>query len=113
MNVRGVVVLCKRLGIRIQYPFSVNANESEYSKIDESGNIYESGKISSSVNLVLNLFLNLFPHKLPNWSFVRSTIIANFSNAIFIWVTVHVNGLNFHDSGRPNARKVEVGNLHA
>ena len=33
-------------------PFSVNANESEYSKIDESGNIYESGKISSSVNLV-------------------------------------------------------------
>ena len=34
------------------YPFSVNAYESEYSKIDESRNIYDSGKISSSVNLV-------------------------------------------------------------
>ena len=32
-----------------EYPFSVN---SEYPKNDESGNIYESGKISSSVNLV-------------------------------------------------------------
>ena len=32
--------------------FSVNAYESEYSKIDDSGNIYESGKISSSVNVV-------------------------------------------------------------
>ena len=29
----------------------VNANESEFSQIGESGNIYESGKISSSVNL--------------------------------------------------------------
>ena len=34
-------------------PFSIKANESEYSKFDESGNIYESEKISSSVNLVL------------------------------------------------------------
>ena len=34
------------------YPFSVNAYESEYSKIDESGNILEFGKMSSSVNLV-------------------------------------------------------------
>ena len=33
-------------------PFSVNSYESEYPKNDESGNIYESGKISSSVNLV-------------------------------------------------------------
>ena len=32
--------------------FSVNSYESEYPKNDESGNIYESGKISSSVNLV-------------------------------------------------------------
>ena len=40
-------------GQESEYPFNVNAYESEYSKIDESGNIYESGKISSSVNLVL------------------------------------------------------------
>ena len=33
-------------------PFSVNSYESEYPKNNESGNIYESGKISSSVNLV-------------------------------------------------------------
>ena len=33
--------------------FSVNSYESEYPKNDESGNICESGKISSSVNLVL------------------------------------------------------------
>ena len=33
-------------------PFSVNSYESEYPKNDESGNIYESGKFSSSVNLV-------------------------------------------------------------
>ena len=51
MNVPGVVVVCKRLGIRT-LPFSVNAYKSEYSKIDKSGNIYDSGKISSSVNLV-------------------------------------------------------------
>ena len=41
-------------------PFSVNSYESEYPKNDESANIYESGKISSSVNLVSaknNLFL--------------------------------------------------------
>ena len=35
-----------------EYPFSVNSYESEYPKTDESGNIYESGKISPSVNLV-------------------------------------------------------------
>ena len=46
-------------GLESEYRFSVNANESEYSKTDEFGNIYESekiyesGKISSSVNLVL------------------------------------------------------------
>ena len=34
-------------------PFSINSYESGYPKNDESGNIYESGKISSSVNLVL------------------------------------------------------------
>ena len=38
-----------------EYPFSVNSYKSEYPKTDESGNIYESGKISSSVNLVLEL----------------------------------------------------------
>ena len=41
-------------GCESEYPFSVNSYESEYPKINasESGNIYESGKISSSVNLV-------------------------------------------------------------
>ena len=29
-----------------EYPFNEDAYESDYSKIDESGNIYESGKIS-------------------------------------------------------------------
>ena len=40
-------------GQESEYIFDVNAYESEYSKIDKSGNIYESGKISSSVTLVL------------------------------------------------------------
>ena len=40
-------------GQESEYPFNVNAYESEYSKFDESGNINESGKISSSVNVVL------------------------------------------------------------
>ena len=35
-------------GWESEYPFSVNFYESEYPKNDESGNIYESGKISSS-----------------------------------------------------------------
>ena len=40
-------------GQESEYPFGVNSNESEYSITGESGNSYESGKISSSVNLVL------------------------------------------------------------
>ena len=43
-------------GWESEYPLSVNSYESEYPKNDESGNIYESGKISSSVNLVLEYF---------------------------------------------------------
>ena len=39
-------------GQESEYPFSFNAYESEYSKIDECGIIYESGTISSSANLV-------------------------------------------------------------
>ena len=39
-------------GQESQYPFNVNSKESEYSKIGESGNIYESGKISSGLNPV-------------------------------------------------------------
>jgi len=39
-------------GQESEYPVSVNAYKSEYSKIDESENIYESGKISSGVNVV-------------------------------------------------------------
>ena len=50
MNVHIVAVVN---GQDSEYSFSVNFNKSEYSKFDESGNIYESGKISSSVNLVL------------------------------------------------------------
>ena len=49
MNVPGVVAVCKRS--RSEYALRVNANRSEYSIIGESGNIYESRKISSSVNL--------------------------------------------------------------
>ena len=54
-------------------PFSINSYESEYPKNDESGNIYESGKISSSVNLVsLNNLLIISctakqPSKQPRW----------------------------------------------
>ena len=48
-------------GWESEYPFSVNSYESEYPKNDESGNMYESGKISSSVNLVLEL-----PRKIIN-----------------------------------------------
>ena len=58
--------LCVK-GQESECPFRVNAYESEYSKIDESGNIYESGKISSSVNVISvsrvtdqNYFLCLF-----------------------------------------------------
>ena len=43
-------------GWESEYPFSVNSYESEYPKTDESGNINESGKISSSVNLVSEYF---------------------------------------------------------
>ena len=60
MNFSGFIDACKRLGIRI--PFSVNSYESEYPKTDESDNIDESGKISSSVNLVLvgDLYRDLY-----------------------------------------------------
>ena len=37
-------------GQESEYPFSLNAYESEYSKFDESGNINESGTISSGVD---------------------------------------------------------------
>ena len=42
-------------GQEFEYPFSVNANELESPKIGKSGNIWESGKIDTSVNLVLVL----------------------------------------------------------
>ena len=38
----------------------VNGWESEYPKFNKSGNIYESGKISSSVNVVLVFFGQAF-----------------------------------------------------
>ena len=47
---------------------SFNANESEYSKTDESGNIYESGKISSSVNLVS--FIHSFFYGFVDYLFI-------------------------------------------
>ena len=50
-DVPGVVTICKRSGIRISFQCK-NTNESEYSTTGEPGNIYESGKISCSVNLV-------------------------------------------------------------
>ena len=52
MNFLRFIDVCKRLGIRIL--LSINACESEYLKCDNSGNIYESRKISSSVNVVWN-----------------------------------------------------------
>ena len=65
MNVPGVVVVCKRSGIRIFVRCKhVNAYDSEYSKIDESGNIYEPGNISSSVNLVITTKICLLPSAL-------------------------------------------------
>ena len=39
-------------GWESEYPLKGNSYESEYPINDESGNIYESGKITSSVNLV-------------------------------------------------------------
>ena len=45
-------------GCESEDPFSVNSYESEYPNNDESGNIYESGKISSIVNLVLRPVLH-------------------------------------------------------
>ena len=52
MNVPGVEILCKRLAIRISF-YCKRLLVQIGSKIDVSGNIYESGKICSSVNLVL------------------------------------------------------------
>ena len=46
-------------GWESEYPFGVNDNESEYSKIDEFGNSYKSGKISSSVELLLVIQLEV------------------------------------------------------
>ena len=40
-------------GWESEYHFSVNSYEREYPKNDETGNICESGEMSSSVNLVL------------------------------------------------------------
>ena len=63
-------------GWESEYPFSVNSYESEYPKINESGNIYESGKISSSVNLVWNTVHSIHYHNL---------------RSLFVW-----NDWNYH-----------------
>ena len=54
-------------GQESNYPFTVNANESEYFKISESGNIYESGKISSSVNLVEDIVVEMANFHFPRF----------------------------------------------
>ena len=56
-NAFGISRSFPELSLRVhgqesEHPFSVNAYQSEFSKIDESGNIYEFGTTSSSVNLV-------------------------------------------------------------
>ena len=56
VNVSGVVVV----GYKSEYPFSVNANESEYSKIDESGKISSSVKLVSVWSETPNDFLQCF-----------------------------------------------------
>ena len=56
-------------GWESEYPFSVNSYESEYPKTDESSNIYESGKISSSVNLVLMLGMK-------TWEIIFSSCVS-------------------------------------
>ena len=74
----------------------VNADESVYSKIGESGNIYESGKISSSVNQVLNhveiltVFLAMF---LPSRSAAYNTFWPLlFLKAWFLFFLLHSLG---------------------
>ena len=68
-------------------PFSVNSYESEYPKNDESGNIYESGKISSSVNLVLEslhfisaFLLRRLSNIMPIYFQYNFIIISSFSH---------------------------------
>ena len=54
-------------GQESKYPFTVNSNESEYFKIGESGNIYECGKISSSVNLVADMAVVMANFQFPRF----------------------------------------------
>ena len=62
-------------------PFSINSYESEYPKNDESGNIYESGKISSSVNLVFKSDTPRHNNPLPIFNvFVRVRDRCEFFN---------------------------------
>ena len=65
-------------GWESEYPFSVNSYESEYPKTDESGNINESGKISSSVNLV-SMVLRIYMHG----TFHVLLIISSFKISLF------------------------------
>ena len=66
MNVSEVVVVCKRPGIQISSQCK-RLRIRILQKIDNSGNIYESGKISSSVNLVLVFGNAHFPvYKTPS-----------------------------------------------
>ena len=52
MNVPGVVVLCEQSEIRISFQCK-RLRIRTIKKNNESGNIYESGKVCPSVNLVL------------------------------------------------------------
>ena len=58
-----------------------HAYESEYSKFDESGSIYESGKISSSVNLVWNNFIH------TSWARLLSCPVMGAVH-ITVWSTI-------------------------
>ena len=52
VNVPGVAVLCEQSEIRISFQCK-RLRIRTIKKVNESGNIYESGKVCSSVNLVL------------------------------------------------------------
>ena len=80
MNVPGVVIVCKLLRIQITFQCKCLQIWILQNIIDKSGNIYESGKISSSVNLVLNDFLPLwFPLRFVWYNSHTSIAVHNIS----------------------------------
>jgi len=75
-------------GWKSEYPFSVNPYYSEYSKIDESGNSYESGKVSSSLK--------------PSLSGSGSNLGLSGDSPMVLFATIHVAlaGVEIQKCGR-------------